>query len=464
MADDPGSPTFSLPSRGGPAVALSPTVSRSRYERERRARNDAEQLLEAKSRALYEANQSLKRQAEALEAAVAERTADLEAARIQAEAASTAKSVFLANMSHEIRTPMNGVLGMASALLETELSGLQREMIEVILRSGDLLQAVINDILDLSKIEAGKLEIEDHPFDLAEAVHACEALHALRAQEKGLSFAVEIAPAARCWVRGDAARLRQVIGNLLSNAIKFTERGGVKLTADLVDGREAVIRVADTGIGIAPERVARLFQPYEQGDASVTRMKGGTGLGLSISRAFCRLMAGDLRAESRLGEGSVFTARVALSPTDPPPAAEAGRAEREFRALLARRPLRVLVAEDNATNQLVLRSLMRPFALDLDIVADGAAVVEAWQAMRPDLILMDVQMPRMNGVEATEAIRRRESAGGLPRTPVLGLTANAMRHQVQGYVAAGMDGSVAKPIRRAELLRAMLEVLEPAVQ
>ncbi|MBD3764324.1 MAG: response regulator [Rhodobacterales bacterium] len=450
--------TDPAPPRPDPA----PTVSRARYDRERRARQEAESLLEAKSRELYVVNQRLMRQAEALEQAVRDRTADLEAARAQAEAASAAKSVFLASMSHEIRTPLNGVLGMAAALGDTPLSVAQRDMLAVIIDSGDMLLSVLNDILDLSKIEAGRFELEDVPFDLAEAVRSVERMHALKAEEKGLDFGVQVRGAG--WVRGDPNRLRQVLGNLVSNAIKFTERGLVRVLADLSppDAAGGVLLrlvVADTGQGIGDDRMAQLFTPYAQGGPAVARQYGGTGLGLSIARQFCRMMGGDLTAESRPGFGSTFTATVRLAVAEAPPLAQPGAVERDFAERLRRQPLSILAAEDNGTNQLVLKGLLRRFDLRVDIVPNGRVAVEAWHRDRPDLILMDVQMPLMNGIEATQAIRRAEAEARRPRTPIIALSANAMRHQIEEYLAVGMDGNVTKPIRRAELIEAIVAVL-----
>jgi CheY-like chemotaxis protein/anti-sigma regulatory factor (Ser/Thr protein kinase) len=265
------------------------------------------------------------------------------------------------------------------------------------------------------------------------------------------------------WVLGDPTRVRQVLGNLLSNAIKFTRQGHVTVDADIVvqegGSRQLHMVVRDTGIGIDPERLANLFVPYAQAGASVTRTHGGTGLGLSISRQFCRLMHGDLTVESVPGRGSAFSATLRVVPTEAPVEVESEEAEERFARLLATRPLHILAAEDNATNQLVLRSLLRKFDLRLDIVPNGLEALDACRASRPDLVLMDVHMPVMNGVEATRNIRQLEAESGLPRIPIIGLSANAMRHQVDEYLTAGMDANVAKPIRRAELLQVISAVL-----
>ena len=375
----------------------------------------------------------------------------LAAAARAAEAANTAKSVFLATMSHEIRTPLNGVLGMTQAMAAGELPPLQRERLEIIRQSGEALLAILNDILDLSKIEAGKLELETAPFDLADLVRGAQSAFTAMANRKGLSFALEISGAEGVYV-GDAARIRQILYNLISNALKFTEAGEVRVTATRTD-TGLRITVRDTGVGIAPEALDQLFDPFVQADASTTRRYGGTGLGLAICRDLSRLMGGSISVESRRGEGSAFTVDLPLAL-----AADGARPPEAATPVPVEPPpieveLNVLAAEDNPTNQLVLKSLLHHAGVSPTIVADGAQALAAAKAQRFDVILMDVQMPNMNGADATREIRRFELDSGRPRTPIIALTANALTHQLQSYLDAGMDAVVTKPIDVGDLFR-----------
>lgn len=443
------------------AGASDDRVSRRRYERERQARLEAERLLEERARALYEANAALKSQAETLERDVRQRTEELLAAKQSAEAASAAKSAFLAMISHEIRTPLNGVLGMATALSDTELGLEQREMTEVILSSGKGLLALLNDVLDLSKIEAQQLGLELIDFDLRALIDEVVALYRVAAMEKGLElFVVNELPETH-W-RGDPNRLRQVVSNLLSNGVKFTPQGHVGLELRVEDGCLEVA-VSDTGLGVATDKRSRLFEPFSQVDTSITREFGGTGLGLAISRRICRLMGGDLIYRDALGGGACFVATVQLHEVQRglPGATEATWLHQE---VLTSRNWRVLVAEDGETNRKVLDLLLRPFALDLTMVKNGAEAVAQHREDPFDLILMDVNMPVMDGLEATSIIRRREVSQALPHVPIVALTANAMTHEVAKFGRHGIDMHVAKPIRREDLARAMAELLGDRAQ
>jgi len=374
---------------------------------------------------------------------------------LAAEAANRAKSAFLATMSHEIRTPLNGVLGMAQAMAAGKLSEVQRDRLSVIHQSGESLLAILNDLLDLSKIEAGKLELEDIEFDLSAVARGAHSAFTALANKKGLSFALDVEAAAGCY-RGDPTRLRQILYNLISNALKFTEQGEIRVRAAREDGMLA-ISVRDTGLGISAENLSRLFGKFDQLDSSTTRRFGGTGLGLSICRELAHLMGGDIAVESEAGRGSTFTLRIPLPRTGDAkaPVALTPPSPQEELAPIA---LRVLAAEDNAVNQLVLKTLLHQLGVEPTVVDNGEAALEAWEAAQWDVILMDIQMPVMDGLAAAAAIRAREAETGRARTPIVALTANAMSHQVEQYLAAGMDSHVAKPIEAAALFAALSTV------
>ena len=390
---------------------------------------------------------------------------------VAAEAANGAKSAFLATMSHEIRTPLNGVLGMAQAMAADKLSAMQRDRLDVIRQSGEALLAILNDVLDLSKIEAGRFEMETVAFDLGELMKGAHSAFAALANKKGLSFALTVEAPARGVYIGDPTLVRQILYNLISNALKFTEHGEVRVTAAQVTtataGDALSLMVSDTGVGIAPDRLGALFEKFTQADASTTRRYGGTGLGLSICRELAHLMGGEISTRSQLGEGSTFSVRLPLAkigeahapqfaapPPAPPPPPDAS---------LPR--VRVLAAEDNSVNQLVLKTLLHQIGVEPCVVENGEQALEAWKNSPWDVILMDMQMPVMDGLTATRAIREAEAAMGRARTPIIALTANAMSHQINQCRAAGMDGHVAKPIEAARLfaaLEAALEVAEDA--
>jgi PAS domain S-box-containing protein len=387
----------------------------------------------------------------------------VEQSRIEAENANRAKSEFLANMSHEIRTPLNGVLGVASALARTGLNDDQRQMVEIIEHSGQVLQALLSDVLDLARIESGKLEIRPECFDLAGALREIGSLFHSGAQAKGLKLSVEIDPALEGGFRADPVRVRQVVSNLLSNAVKFTAAGEVALKAAVVaeaDGA-AVLRigVSDTGIGFDEATRQRLFERFEQADGSITREFGGTGLGLSICRSLATMMGGRLWAESEPGKGSTFTLELELhrdaqfNATPADALAEAATAPSAANAEPAEdRAVRVLLAEDHPTNRRVVELILDGSGVELTAVENGALAVEMFGLYDYDLILMDMQMPVMDGLNATRSIRATERAEQRAPTPIYALTANARPEPVEQTRAAGADGHLTKPLSAEALL------------
>jgi len=390
-------------------------------------------------------------------------------ARRAAVAANLAKSQFIANVSHEIRTPLNGVLGMAQSLAAGDLSVQQRQRVDIIHSSGEVLLSILNDVLDFSKIEAGKLELEATPFDVVKIVGDVQAAFSAVAENKGLTLGLQLEdrpghqPPMSDLYLGDPTRVRQVVSNLVSNALKFTPSGDVKLVVSCLD-EGVIISVRDTGIGIPHDRLPKLFGQFEQVDASTTRRFGGTGLGLSICHELCRLMGGRIVVESQLGQGSTFTVHLPLQKVNGPEAmmrqasaCDPDKVEAETRHI------RVLAAEDNKINQLVLTTLLQQMGVTPTMVEDGAMAVEAWRTDEFDLILMDMQMPVMDGLTAVRAIRAAEALSSRPRSPIIALTADVMSHHLVDYRLAGADAVVAKPIQFAELSGAMQALLRPDI-
>lgn len=389
---------------------------------------------------------------------------DLRSALHAAEAANVAKSQFLANMSHEIRTPLNGVLGMTQALWMDELTPAQWERVSIIKESGRSLLAVLNDVLDLSKIEAGHMELELIEFDLEEVVQGVCAAFTAIANKSGLSFGLSLHESLKGRWLGDSVRIRQILYNLVSNALKFTSEGQVQVALDLTPEGALRMCVVDTGIGMPAQKIPELFSAFYQTDSSNTRKFGGTGLGLAICRQLSELMGGSISAESVEGEGSRFSVILPLEYVGPSIALrkesilEADRGESETFIADPGPGFRILAAEDNPANQLVLRALLQAFEVTPIVVENGRLAVEAWASGKFDLVFMDIQMPEMDGVTATRIIREEEVRSGRPRTPIYALSANAMAHQVREYIAAGMDGHVAKPINLEELAKVLSRV------
>jgi signal transduction histidine kinase len=382
--------------------------------------------------------------------------AQLESSTAEARAANAAKSAFLSNLSHEIRTPLNAVLGMSQALAREALAPVQREQVQVIGRAGKELLDVIDDLLDLSAIEAGRLELNCGVANLVEIAGAVEALFRPAAREKDLQLSLRVSSGAGGDWHCDERRVRQVLTILVANAVKFTEQGEVSIILD--QGPEGVVlSVADTGPGIPSGLRGRLFEPFVQGDSSLTRLHRGVGLGLAICHELVRLMGGDISVTSVVGEGATFAVRLPLEAAEAPPKPIGPHPPEASEGIDAE--LRILVAEDNSTNRLIIETFFNQIGVRPRIVGDGQALVEAWREERWDLILTDIQMPVMDGLAAARRIRAEEQKIGIAPTPILAVSANALPHHAEQYEAAGINGLIPKPIDFSNLIRVIDETV-----
>jgi signal transduction histidine kinase/DNA-binding response OmpR family regulator len=386
----------------------------------------------------------------------------LRAARDDATRSAQAKSEFLAMMSHEIRSPMSGLLGVVELLRETALDPEQHEMVDLLHGSGTSLLRVLNDVLDYSKIDAGKVELELEPTELRQFINGLLAAMAPNAAAKGLSLTATVAGELPTWIATDPTRLRQILVNLLGNATKFTATGSVRLSvggATRPDGSFLQCAVSDSGIGIAPELIQRLFEPFTQADASTTRTFGGTGLGLTISRRLARLLGGDIEVTSEPAHGSVFTVCVPLVRVEHAAAASIQQAPAQ---VLTRAALRILVAEDQSTNRWLIERQLKRLGYSVTAVENGRAAHVALHAAEYDLLITDCHMPEIDGLTLTQLIRAAETTRGAPRMPILGLTADVTAVMRERCLAAGMNTVVAKPIGLHHLQATIATLLQPA--